>query len=299
MKNRSQQLDWPLINFFLLAYGLAWGVLGLFALIAPANGAESGLALLQAGEQYQFAGLTLTMAPFLLYLLTRLADFAFSIAGVVMIGWTTGRSGLRDLWRRLTLWRLSPWWYLAALLPLALYGVALLLAAPGAPATLDGARLTRLLFSLEAGFLVSLFLRGAMGEELGLRGFALPRLQARYGPVRASLILGVLWGFWHLPVLLGREPVTIVAFLLLNIGLSFVFTWLYNGSGGSLIPGLLFHATQNWEEGFETLFPALTGTDWELPSTLLLLLLGLVAIYLVRRQARRETPAPVTVAQTS
>ena len=90
-----------------------------------------------------------------------------------------------------------------------------------------------------------------------------------------------------------------MAFLLLNIGLSFIFTWLYNGSGGSLIPGLLFHATQNWEEGFETLFPALTGTDWELPSTLLLLLLGLVAIYLVRRQARRETPAPVTVAQTS
>ena len=107
--------------------------------------------------------------------------------------------------------------------------------------------LVKLLFSLEAGFLVSLFLRGAMGEELGLRGFALPRLQAHYGPMRASLIIGVLWGLWHLPVLLGRDPVSVVAFLLLSIGLSFVFTWLYNGSGGSLIPGLLFHATQNWE----------------------------------------------------
>ena len=296
---RMRQLDWPLINFFLLAYGLAWGVLGLFALIAPANGATSGLALLQASEQYQFAGLTLTMAPLLLYLLTRLADFAFSIAGVIMIGWTSGRSGLRDLWRRLTHWRISPLWYLAGLLPLALYGVALLLAAPGGTALLDSDRLIRLFFSLEAGFFVSLFLRGAMGEELGLRGFALPRLQSRYGPVRASLILGILWGFWHLPVLLGRAPVTIVAFLLLNIGLSFIFTWLYNGSGGSLIPGLLFHATQNWEEGFETLFPALAGTDWELPSTLLLLLLGVGAIYLVRRQSRRETPAPVTGAQSS
>ena len=89
---RLRQFDWPLISFFLIAYGLAWGVLGLLALLAPANGAASGLALLQAGEQYQFAGLSLTMAPLLLYLLTRLADFAFSIAGVVMIGWTTGRS---------------------------------------------------------------------------------------------------------------------------------------------------------------------------------------------------------------
>lgn len=87
-----------------------------------------------------------------------------------------------------------------------------------------------------------------MGEELGLRGFALPRLQQRMSPFAASLVLGVLWGLWHLPLLLGRDPVSVVAFLLLGIALTFVFTWLFNGSGGSLLPPLLLHATQNWDE---------------------------------------------------
>jgi membrane protease YdiL (CAAX protease family) len=142
------------------------------------------------------------------------------------------------------------------------------------------------LFSLHAGFFVSLFLRGAMGEELGLRGFALPRLQENNSPFRSSLIIGVLWGAWHLPVLIGRDLLSIVAFSLLSFGLSFLFTHLFNGSRGSLIPVLLFHATQNWEDGFEVVFPALAGTDWELVSTLALLLIGILAGVLVWRNSR-------------
>jgi membrane protease YdiL (CAAX protease family) len=142
------------------------------------------------------------------------------------------------------------------------------------------------LFSLQAGLFVSLFLRGAMGEELGLRGFALPRLQENNSPFRSSLIIGILWGAWHLPVLIGRDVLSIVAFSLLAIGLSFLFTLMFNGSGGSLIPVLLFHATQNWEDGFEVIFPALVGTDWELVSTLALILIGVVAGVLVWKKRR-------------
>ncbi|MCP5095196.1 MAG: hypothetical protein GY943_06560, partial [Chloroflexi bacterium] len=69
-------------------------------------------------------------------------------------------------------------------------------------------------------------------------------------------------------------------------GLSMLFTWLFNGSGGSLIPVLLFHAAQNWEEGFETLFPSLVGTEWELVSTLSLLVIGMVAGVMVWRNGR-------------
>ena len=143
--------------------------------------------------------------------------------------------------------------------------------------------------TLTYGFFVSLFLRGALGEELGLRGFALPRLQERLSSFRASLIIGVFWGAWHLPVLIGREPLSIAAFALLSIGLSMLFTWLFNGSGGSLIPVLLFHAAQNWEDGFEVLFPGLVGTEWELVSTLSLLLIGVVASVLVWRNGRLKT----------
>jgi membrane protease YdiL (CAAX protease family) len=153
--------------------------------------------------------------------------------------------------------------------------------------TFNGRTLGAILFSAEAGLLVTLFLRGPMGEELGLRGFALPRLQARMSPFRASAIIGILWAAWHLPVLLSRDVVSIVAFLLLAFVLSFIFTWLLNGSGGSLLPVLLFHALQNSEEMFEAVFPALVDTDWELISTLGLLLIGIVIGVWMWREGRK------------
>ena len=126
-----------------------------------------------------------------------------------------------------------------------------------------------------------------MGEELGLRGFALPHLQKDLTPFRASLIIGGLWAAWHIPVLLGRDIVSVVAFIILAFTLSFVFTLMYNGSGGSLIPGLIFHATQNWEEGFEIIFPNLINHDWELASTLLTLVVGIVSGVIVWRKGKK------------
>lgn len=280
----ERTIDWPVILFFILAYAIAWGAFGIVGLIARQSGLDSAQSLMAMGEAFQFEGAALSVPQWLVYLLTRLADFAFSIAGVVMIAVTAGRIGLRELWQRLTRWRIRWVWYVLGLLPIGLYGVAT--AVSGASPTINSSTILTALFSLHAGFFVSLFLRGAMGEELGLRGFALPRLQERMSPFRASLIIGVLWGAWHLPVLIGRDPLSIVAFALLSIGLSMLFTWLFNGSGGSLIPVLLFHATQNWEDGFEVLFPSLVGTEWELLSTLSLLLIGLVASVVVWRKGR-------------
>ncbi len=75
-------------------------------------------------------------------------------------------------------------------------------------------------------------------------------------PAQASLIVGVGWALWHLPALLEADPGTAIAFVALVMGFSFIFTWIFNGSGGSLIPPLLF-------QGFEAVFPAIAGTDWE------------------------------------
>lgn len=282
----SRRIDWPLISFFALAYAIAWGTFGVIAIIARHSGLESAQALMAMAEAFQFEGLSLGAPGWLVYLLTRLADFAFSIAGVVMIAITAGRAGLVELRGRLTRWRIGWVWYAVGLLPILLYVLATFVAGAFPSADFSTSALFTALFSLQAGFFVSLFLRGAMGEELGLRGYALPRLQEKNTPFRASLIIGVLWGAWHLPVLIGRDLLSILAFSLLSIGLSFLFTWLFNGSGGSLIPVLLFHAAQNWEEGFETVFPALMGTDWELLSTLVLLALGTVAGVLVWRNSR-------------
>jgi membrane protease YdiL (CAAX protease family) len=151
---------------------------------------------------------------------------------------------------------------------------------------IDTNAILTILFGIEAGFFVYLLTCGALGEEPGLRGFALPRLQARHGPFKASAVIGLLWAGWHIPVLIGRDLVSVAAFLLIAFFLSFIFTWLFNNSIGSLIPVMIFHTTQNSEEVFEVLLPDLVGTDWELVSSLLLLIIGVVVTVGVWRQAR-------------
>ena len=274
--SQTRQIDWPIIIFFALAYLIAWSMIPVLSAIARQSGVADWTTLSQMAEVLEFGGIDLSVPGWVVYLITRLQDFAFSLAGVIMIAYLHGRSGLRELGQRLLRWQISWRVWLVALLPLGLYLLATAVSGELASFTFNGQTLSAILFSAEAGLLVTLFLRGPMGEELGLRGFALPRLQARMSPFRASVIIGILWAAWHLPVLLGRDVVSIVAFLLLAFVLSFIFTWLFNSSGGSLIPVLLFHAIQNTEEMFETMFPSLLGTDWELISTLGLLVIGVV-----------------------
>ena len=85
-----------------------------------------------------------------------------------------------------------------------------------------------------------------MGEELGWRGYALPRLQTRRSALAASAILGTLWGLWHLPRLIANEQAPVIGalgWLLLGmIPWAIIYTWLSNGTGGSLLLPLLLHA---------------------------------------------------------
>ena len=273
---QTHSIDWPIIIFFAMAYLIAWGMMPIMASIARQSGLDHWTTLSQMAETLNYGDVDLAAPGWLVYPITRLQDFAFSIAGVIMIAYLHGRDGLRELGQRLVQWRVGWRWWLLALLPFGLYALATAVSGALGSFEVNGRVLTTIIFSAEAGLLVTLFLRGPMGEELGLRGFALPRLQSRMSPFRASIIIGILWAGWHLPVLLGRDVVSIVAFVLLAFVLSFVFTWLFNGSGGSLLPVLIFHTLQNTEEVFETIFPSLIGTDWELVSTLALLIIGIV-----------------------
>lgn len=292
----TPRFDRPIIGFFVIAYGLAWGIWLLTIGLADRAGMET-IDFLRAVEDGDFDAVTSDVPDWLLYLITRVQDFSFTIAGLIMITITSGADGWRTLKRRLLHWRFGFRWYLLGLSPVLLYGVAAVVASvnEGGQANITLSTIRTILFSLSAGLFVSLFLRGAMGEEIGLRGFALPRLQQRTTPARASLIIGVLWALWHLPILIGNNPaVVVVILLILIVGLSFIFTWLFNGSGGSLIPPLLFHATQNWEEGFETILPAIVATDWETPAALALLALAAVAVFVVRRH-QPDSDLPVTL----
>ena len=98
-------------------------------------------------------------------------------------------------------------------------------------------------------FAFHIFPGSALGEELGWRGFALPRMQARNSALKASLIIGILWGCWHLPLwLTGTEshPISLFGpFVVAVIASSVIYTWLYNNTGGSLLIIVLYHAASN------------------------------------------------------
>lgn len=285
------------VAFFALAYVLAWTVwFGLGSL-----GASTGLTtadLVGHIEAGRFDRVADVGPGWVLYLATRVMDFSFTIAGLAMITVTAGRTGLKRLAQRLTTWRFSLRWYLLALAPLFLYLAAAALAArsEGGKLVLDRSTIPTVLWSLEAGLLVALLFRGAMGEELGLRGFALPALQQRLSAVGAALAVGVGWSVWHLPVLID-DPASAPIIVVLIIGLSFIFTWLFNGTGGSLVGPLLFHALQNTEEAIEAMFPAIVGTGWEALAALGLLVLGTPAAVALRRTPDHDTAPPTKARQ--
>lgn len=86
-------------------------------------------------------------------------------------------------------------------------------------------------------------------EEIGWRGFALPRLQKRFSPLFSSMVLGFFWSLWHLPLLLNpTEEMSVIpiwADLPFTLALSVVYTWLYNKTNGNLSVVTLFHAMSN------------------------------------------------------
>jgi CAAX protease family protein len=160
---------------------------------------------------------------------------------------------VRDLGARLVRWRVGWQWYLVVILgpaafSLAVAGLYALLGgswAEAAPPALRG-EATLALLPL---FLMILTLTDGLGEELAWRGFALPRLLTQHNALVASLILGVLWGLWHLPLVwtegasMYQQPIWL--FLLDITAKSVLFTWVFLHTRGSVLLVMLFHGATN------------------------------------------------------
>jgi uncharacterized protein len=180
------------------------------------------------------------------FVLTLLGSLVPSTVGVLVVAALHGTRGVRTLLGRLVQGRVGLRWYLAVavlpmLVPLGL-GISILLGGdtPAVDATIVG---------VLALFVFSIFPGSALGEEVGWRGVALPLLQGRCSALTASIVVGVLWGTWHLPLwLTGSEshPIRLYpAFVLTVIAASVIFTWMYNSTGGSLLVVVLYHAAAN------------------------------------------------------
>ncbi len=211
-----------LAPFLLMTFGLAWGILGLFILLPKPMVAIFG----ELTGQHPLFFLAVYDAP--------------AIAAFIVV---TYNSGLRGLWHyltRLRLWRCSVGWYVFLMIgiPILFFsGSALKGNLFAEPSPFSSVQSLMVAFGLTA-------LKGPI-EELGWRGLALPLLQRKFAPIWSGLILGVIWGFWHLPAfLLSGTPQSawsFTPFFVGSIALSVIVTALFNVSGGSILLPALFH----------------------------------------------------------
>ena len=166
-----------------------------------------------------------------------------SLFGILLTLLIDGREGLKALFARAERYRVKPVWYAAALLmPAAMYGLnyaiqGLLSAAIG---PIDVAE--KLAFSIPTALMACLL------EEFGWRGFAQPRLQRRYSVLLSTLIVGVGWGLWHVPINylgMGQYGMMAIPLLMLglisNIALSVLLAWVHNKADQSMLLVLLCH----------------------------------------------------------
>jgi len=162
-------------------------------------------------------------------------------AALILIALTEGRAGLSVWWKRITNWRVSWIWYLAAPVILILFQLG-----GGAINLLMGASLQPVAWSTLWPVLIMLVFLGGQWEEPGWTAYALPQLQERFAgrPLLASLILGIFRAAWHLPLAFsGAIPWYDVVFL--SLAFQFMISWLYNRTDGSALIVILFHFTSN------------------------------------------------------
>lgn len=225
--------------FFGIAYAITW----LVQIPAYVFADRENLSLSnEANTEHVLALLRGEIHPGLApYLLLVLFSFGPSVAGVTVTGLVYGRSGLADLWARVVRVRIaSRWIAIVLLLPVVLAGVSLGLAFVMGGFEPYGFELL-LPLSLFLPMLLVMLVCTGLAEEVGWRGYALPELQRRHTAEKASWILGIGWGLWHLPsaviapYIAGDIHIGLVAPILLGltagiVGWTIVITWIYNNT---------------------------------------------------------------------
>ena len=232
---RSLLARHPLISFFVMAYAFSWIVWSPWVL------SEDGVGLLSYELSDGTSGL-----------LNAAAILAGpTLAAFIMTGITEGRASIRRLLGRIVLWRVGLRWYLFALLGIPAVMALGTVILPGGLGSFGSLGLGYVLTYL-AFFPLIIVLGGPLFEEVGWRGFALPRLQPTYGPLVGTLILGLMWALWHLPQFLvpswaeasgGSGFLAIVKFVFIAIAFAMVTTWVFNNTKGSVFIAILVHAS--------------------------------------------------------
>lgn len=208
--------------------------LGLYIVIAYGYTWLSGLLIVLAGFSFDVVLILSTPGPLLGAVLVTLRS--------------SGMKGVRDLFRGAFQWRFHPVWYvLAMLVPLAVfaarYWIGIFVVGAEAPATwIDVTYFTAIVGPV---FLIW----NGIGEEMGWRAFALPRLQQHLGSLGGTVVLGVIWAFWHTPLFFipGSKQYgqSMFEYAVWVVCLSIIITAIWNKSKQSVLVAIIVHETQN------------------------------------------------------
>ncbi|HEY5949358.1 MAG TPA: CPBP family intramembrane glutamic endopeptidase [Kofleriaceae bacterium] len=261
----------PVLTYFLLTFAISWG--GILIAVGPTG----IIASKQVFESYVWVP-PLVLGP--------------CIAGILTTWLVAGRAGLRDYRSRLLKWRVGARWYAVALLAAPVYYLATALVLsmssrdflPGLVIADDKAT-----FMIQ-GTIVAL--SAGIFEELGWTGFAIPALMRRHTPLATGVLVGLVWGLWHvLPEILGASafelmPYLLVQLLLVIVGLTgfrILMVWVYEHTHSTLI-GILMHASLT--ASMMMLQPLVIGKSLVLIGIVLAIVPWLIvaAVLLVRNQ---------------
>ncbi len=179
-----------------------------------------------------------------------------------------GKAGVVRLAKRLVQWRESLRWYAVALFLIP----ALMLIAIGVNMALGGRfgnspwMQWYLPLILPIALVTGIITGGPLAEEPGWRGYALPRLQAKYGPLAGGLLLGVIWCAWHLPLFFipgsSQYGLPFIFWAIYTMALNLLMICVYNRSHGSLLLMMLFHAASNIGITVLPVLPSMAG-GWD------------------------------------
>jgi membrane protease YdiL (CAAX protease family) len=234
--------------------------------------------------------------------LMLLGSFMPSLVAIALTARAAGRPGVRELLARLLQWRVGLRWYVFALTFLAVVKLAVAVAyratTGGWPRFGEHSVPTILV-----AIVVSGIVGGPLGEEIGWRGYALPRLTQRWGLAPASVLLGVVWACWHLPLFflaglttysdqLGQSFPT---YLLQVTAFSVAIAWLMGNTRGSLLLAVLMHSAINQTKDIVPSKVAGADDMWGLSSStaawLTVALLWVCAGYFLARMHQRDRSA--------
>lgn len=255
-------------SYFALAFGFSWFFWGLAFLFSSSNDPVSGGAqdLIEAAS------------PIML-LLMLIGVFGPSFSAFILTFRHHGKNGIAKLWK--SGWNVKIGWKWLAVV-LFLYPlikiISLIIAGEGV-----SFRAFTQPFALIGIGLFIYFLGGPFGEEFGWRGYALPRLLQKYNWVSASIILGLFWVCWHLPLfIIPGSPQAQIPFIPWAVSVTsfaIILTWVYINTGGVVFAAIAMHFSSNWSNSL--FLPATEISGWGRADNIGTIIEAVIAIFLI------------------